>query len=324
MYTGHETFYGQECREAAKRLFKLNVNHVELEPHSYCNRHCGYCPNHVGDRLGPLVSMEESVFSRILANLAEITFDGKLVLSHYCEPLADKGIIHRIRQIHDQLPHTTIIIYTNGDYLTADYLEDLAHAGVSSLMVSVHPEPDEPYSDTAILTAFSKLSVRIKRAAKFTELSPNKSMAASIDHPYLEIKVFQDDYQKNGSNRANTAQVEWSSGFAGRTHPCLQPFLYFVVGYHGDVVPCCQIRADLPANRPYVIGNIRDYSSIFELYASHSAAAWRRELACSGAKREPCHSCIMLFPYFGPEHALSLQQAWQQHAQTPPPGGGPH
>ncbi|MBF0125374.1 MAG: SPASM domain-containing protein, partial [Magnetococcales bacterium] len=268
-----------------------------------------------GDRLGPMVGMKEDIFELILENLAEISFNGELFFSHYCEPLADRTIVEKIRRIRHRLPNTKISIFTNGDYLTADYLEELAVAGVDLVAISIHPAADEPYSDLGVLTAISKLSVRVRQAVRFTELRPGTSVAASMDHPRMQIKVFQDDYQKSGSNRANTARVDWPVSFSGRNHPCLQPFIYFVVGYLGDVVPCCQIRADLPANKSYTTGSVAEYGSIFELYANHTAAAWRREVASTGAKREPCHSCIVLFPYIGSEQAGSLHQAWQQHVQ---------
>src|ERR1700730_14562092 len=54
---------------------------VELEVNSMCNRKCSYCPN-VSDKR-PLDYMEESLFEKVIQELAAIDFDGRISYHFY-------------------------------------------------------------------------------------------------------------------------------------------------------------------------------------------------------------------------------------------------
>jgi Radical SAM superfamily len=167
MYIGQESFFPQTAREAAKDLFKRNVQRVEIETHSYCNRRCANCPNVVGDRLGDNKQMPEGVWSLVLGNLQEIDFNGNVVLNSYNEPLADKTILKRIHETREMVPKARTMIYTNGDYLTPAYMKELADAGLKYMHVSIHMGTDDKYSDIYALDRISEITTRIGIAAKF-------------------------------------------------------------------------------------------------------------------------------------------------------------
>src|SRR5579871_2369346 len=65
-------------RKRAKWLFKKYVHDVELENHSYCNRVCWFCPNAFLDRRSASIFMTDTVFQKVLTNLAEIDYSEKL------------------------------------------------------------------------------------------------------------------------------------------------------------------------------------------------------------------------------------------------------
>lgn len=63
---------------------------VELEINSMCNRKCGYCPNVSAQR--PSGYMDESLFEKIVRELAEMDFDGNVSYHFYGEPLLDRRL----------------------------------------------------------------------------------------------------------------------------------------------------------------------------------------------------------------------------------------
>ena len=61
--------------------------------------------------------------------------------------------------------------------------------------------------------------------------------------------------------------------------------------YNGNLTPCCRIRGDAEDHKSYVTGNVADYGSIYEAWASEALAGWRRHLLGFGPKAAPCHEC---------------------------------
>jgi 2-deoxy-scyllo-inosamine dehydrogenase (SAM-dependent) len=122
MYFGKEAFIPAKNRAEAKELFRRSVERVEVETHSYCNRRCDYCPNVVGDRLGDNKHIPNDIWTLLLSNLREIDYSSNIVFNSYNEPLADRSILQRISEVRSSVPHARTMIYSNGDFLTPEYL----------------------------------------------------------------------------------------------------------------------------------------------------------------------------------------------------------
>ena len=106
---------------------------------------------------------------------------------------------------------------------------------------------------------------------------------------------------------------------AVRTSPCSFPFAHFHIGFSGDVVPCCHIRSDSPEHEPYRIGNLRTYGSIFQVFTSETATAWRRELVHDRAKATPCDSCTAPLLPGTKEAREASQRAYRRHVLSQDP-----
>jgi hypothetical protein len=288
-----EHFAPQASRESAKRLFKHSVSRIEVETHSYCNRRCGYCPNVVGDRLTPNVRMSDRIFAKIIGNLEEIAYGENLVLSNYNEPFADRHIVERIAQARRALPKCRILAYTNGDYLDADYLRELAEAGLSYMHISIHMNPEDTYSDVYALNRIAEVAERIGIRPKFGTLRPGSLIIATFLHQRIEIETRAINYWQHGQNRGGTIQGI-NENYVRRA-PCHFPFGHFYVGFEGYIVPCCHLRSDRQEHAKYRWGHIDDYGSIYEAFASQPAVAWRRHLATFEPKQAPCDTCSVGF-----------------------------
>jgi MoaA/NifB/PqqE/SkfB family radical SAM enzyme len=311
MYFGPEAFLSQVDDSASRELFRKCVERVELETHSYCNRSCDYCPNSTHTRRGVNQRMAPEIFSKIIDGLAGVDYHSNLILQSYNEPLADRIIIERLVEARRKLPGAKLQIYSNGDYLTSSYLDELAEAGLDYLRVSIHMAPGEPYSDMAALTYMSNLSVRLGKVLMFRQLRPGSLIVATMNHGRLALDVHAENYVRSGTNRGNLVPVV--KGPERRTAPCYFPFAHFHIGYTGNVVPCCHIRSDAPEHERYVVGNVAQVPSIYHVFSGRTATAWRRHLISFEPKDDPCRTCSVPFIQLSPQEEARLRNAWQNY-----------
>lgn len=111
---------------------------VEIEIGVHCNRSCSYCPN---STIGPTSSssfMEIRLFRRIVAQLSEIGFSGRLSFHFYNEPLMRKDLEVLVALARAALPLAYFVLYTNGDLLTDTRYRYLLDAGVDFFLVTRH------------------------------------------------------------------------------------------------------------------------------------------------------------------------------------------
>ncbi|MDB5665365.1 MAG: hypothetical protein JWS11_1908 [Cypionkella sp.] len=188
MYIGREMYAAQTDPVLQRDLFKKSVKRIEVETHSYCNRRCDYCPNVIGDRLGPNVHIQQTIYDRLLSGLAEVDFEHAFVLNSYNEPLYDRAILDRIAEARRALPKARLMIYTNGDYLTPEYVSDLADAGLNYLHVSIHTQRGDVYDDRYVLNRISEIAHRTRLQVKYSSVNPGSIIVAKFATPRLERK----------------------------------------------------------------------------------------------------------------------------------------
>lgn len=308
-----------------RELFAANVGRIEVETHSYCNRRCDYCPNVTGDRLGPNVRMRPEIYARLLSGLAEIGFAGSFVLNSYNEPLYDRAILDRIAEARAALPRARLMVYTNGDYLTPDYVADLAAAGLDYCHVSIHLKQGDRYTEAYVLNRIAEIAHRTGLQARFDQVVPGSHIIARFDTPLLTMETRALNFARHGNDRGGL--LPDLSPKAVRTAPCSFVFNHFHIGYTGNVVPCCHIRSDRPEHARHVIGNLGQAGSIFAIAFSAKAAAWRRHLLTEAEKSGPCATCTAPFmggarrrELFAQAHRRFVRPAASPVAGKAPPG----
>ena len=120
-------------------------NDINIETTTYCNRRCLYCPNSVFERSLKKNEklMSENVFKKIIDELAEINFKGRISPHFYGEPLLDKRLVDLMKYTHEKLPKAKLEIYTNGDLLKIDIFDKLYKVGVRHYVITLHGNEDE-------------------------------------------------------------------------------------------------------------------------------------------------------------------------------------
>lgn len=119
---------------------------VEVETSSICNRKCAYCPNSSYQRVQS--HLMDAFFYKIINELSEIDFSGRLSPHFYGEPLLDIRLTEFMAYARKRLPKAYIQLFTNGDFLTYKLFQELLEAGVDSFRIAQHSE-----SPSEILTA---------------------------------------------------------------------------------------------------------------------------------------------------------------------------
>jgi 2-deoxy-scyllo-inosamine dehydrogenase (SAM-dependent) len=111
---------------------------VEIEVGVRCNRTCTYCPNSTVGSTSSSSFMEIDLFRRIITQLSEIDFSGRLSFHFYNEPLMRKDLEVLVAIARAALPLAHLVLYTNGDLLTDTRYQNLLEAGVDYFLVTRH------------------------------------------------------------------------------------------------------------------------------------------------------------------------------------------
>jgi cyclic pyranopterin phosphate synthase len=111
---------------------------VEIEVGVRCNRTCTYCPNGTLGSTTTSSFMEIGLYRRIIAQLSEIAFSGRLSFHFYNEPLIRKDLEKLVATARVALPLAHLVLYTNGDLLSDTRYASLLKAGIDFFIVTRH------------------------------------------------------------------------------------------------------------------------------------------------------------------------------------------
>jgi MoaA/NifB/PqqE/SkfB family radical SAM enzyme len=264
---------------------------VEIETFTYCNRRCWFCPNaslpQRQDKAGNQY-MDRALYKRILDDLESIGYRGNVQFGRYNEPLAERDVIlDRITMAREWLPRAWLYTHTNGDFLTRDYLYALYIAGLNELQIQTYLGNDERWDEQAMLKRqaqqLGKLGLKIERigCAVYGMRHQHKT-----DYPGMDVWVDARNFDAIGTDRGGLLPIRQEEP---RTAPCLVPFSALYIDWNGSVMPCCNLRSDVPEHQQYVACRLQDGFSIFDAFvALHS---WRKSLMRFGPKAAPCATC---------------------------------
>lgn len=275
-----------------KRVFKENVQLVEIGISSFCNRKCWFCPNSIIDRNSCNIELNENLFLKLLSELREINYSNNIYLHRYNEPLYNKELlIKRIKQVREYLPQAYITIFTNGDYLTLDYLKLLENIGVNAMIISYYYNGNDknvPFDiENIIKPGMQKLLNRLNLNYYVLEQTQINYML-KIEYKNMNITYKANDFKSSGVDRGGV--IKNVNIVVNRISKCFTPNLQIVVDYDVNYTLCCDIRSDIPSHKDYILGNIETHS-VFDIFMGEKTINFRKELLLEGPKKGPCSHC---------------------------------
>lgn len=233
---------------------------VDAENITACNRRCSYCSNSRFDR-GLMKNkrlMDTGVFYKIIDELSEINFRGRITPNFYGEPLLDERLPGLMAYARRKLPKAFIVIYTNGDFLTLDLYKKLLKAGVNRFVISQHG---------------SSMPARVKEVIDYRKQKGDDS----VDIRYLII-------EDNSCLSSRGGLVHPESIFKRRQ--CYKATEILTIDYAGNVVLCCN---DYFSSVKF--GNVRN-ENLLDIWYKSVYKRIRRDLRKGIFDLDICKRCI--------------------------------
>lgn len=277
--------------ECKRKILKDNLGLIEIEIASFCNRTCWFCPNSIIDRKSKSIQLPEEIFLKLIDNLAEIEYAGVLNFHRFNETLADRDlIIKRLKQTRSKLPNAVLGIFTNGDYLNREYLDELRDAGASYMYMSYYAKKGERFDvERYIKPAIKRMG---KKLGLNYVVSVNTPEEYGVAFDYEGLNVYYRSWNADigGGDRGGVIEQIKQRELRKRTSPCYFPLMDIYVDYNGLVMPCCNLRSDVGAHAPYILGDV-SRENLFDLFMNDNFIALRQELTREGEKSGACASC---------------------------------
>lgn len=273
--------------DTKRQIFKIYVRRVEIEIHAKCNRNCPFCTNTIVNRAESKKITNLGMLHSLYSELGSINYSGQILVARYSEPMAFlENLCTQISQMRKIVPHAELAITTNTDYLTKASLDKLFKAGLNVLYMSIYLKEKEEWTPALALKynldLAKKLEISITR-----KLQTPDQLFCTFKYKKQELRSHCTNWRQYGNDRGGMIN-KYSTLRIG---PCLEPFETFVIDHTGAVMPCCNLRSDLPQHQDYIVGNLMEKDiSIFDIY-SEKLFVWRRALANFDKKSAPCTYC---------------------------------
>jgi len=177
---------------------------VNIETISMCNRSCEFCFNHPRFEKRPQGEMTPELWKKVMNELAEVKFCGRIGPHFYNEPLLDKRLPDLIAYTRKVMPYCWIQINSNGDRLNEEMLINLYKKGVNFFFITNYDNDDKEILDN--LSAKYPALIRVVKNSDMWRTDRGG-------------EIFKKEKHENT--------------------PCLRPASQLVVNWQGEVLLCC-------------------------------------------------------------------------------------
>lgn len=262
--------------------------YIEIETSRQCNRKCPWCPVGNSESRTDQELMQWNLFEKIILELATLSFVGNIGLTNYNEPLLNPRLVEEVKFIKSKIPSAKIRIYTNGDKLSLQNLNELSESGISFLRVTLYPS----VSMKNYLPKKQTISKWILRKGltgfSWSYQSIRQGLAATTQLNSTEIEIVSPDL-RNYSYRGGTAK-SLNDNYV-RTEPCYITYHSASIDYSGRMKMCCCVFPDLTKHDYYVLGNLK-FDSFISIWNSDKLNDWRRKQStCNWSASPICANC---------------------------------
>lgn len=236
-------------------------NHVEIETINRCNGKCSFCPVSVKHDIRKKMIMSDELFKKIIDDLAELKYDGKIALFSNGEPMLDPNIIDRHAYMRKKLPLARTHLFTNGTLLTLDKFIKLIS-----------------YLDELIIDNYNqKLELNDTSKEILAYCDKNKDL---IDKVTIVLRKEDEVLTSRGGDAPNRKdKIEFIK------ERCVLPFRQLIIRPDGKVSLCC--------NDPYGRITLGDFSkqTAKEIWYGTKFAEIRKKIMQGRGYIEHCKYC---------------------------------
>lgn len=236
-------------------LFKV----ILIETRNTCTRKCWFCKFGQERKDEAVVEMEWSVIERIVYNLQDLNYSGRISWYGTNEPLLEKRILKILQFTRSRCPQAFLSFITNGDLLDAGLYRSLRSSGLDALGVSIYDDK-----------TFEKVKRIQDERLVMIEMRPMRP--GRLENRAGNVKrnpQFFEVYQQRFENRS-----------------CGRPFSMMMLNPKGQVVLCC---SDMYGD--VIMGDVTE-QRLEEIWNNDLFRHYRTTLAEHGRKTlKLCQSC---------------------------------
>ena len=216
--------------------------------------------------------MPESLFRKIVHDLSDFNYKGRLVFAPFGEPLLDDRLPSFVDHLKKNLRKCTVIILTNGDLLTVDRFKRLDNAGVDHFTISDHFDihNDQYVIAEPIAAIETFLVLNETDREKMTFLDNNYERIRKLDRFHDRCGLVPLDDSVSQENLYKT---------------CEFPESFTTISYEGDVLVCCRQWTNGP-----MFGNVGK-EHVRDIWRKRNFRRIRKDLRKGVFELELCRNC---------------------------------
>lgn len=263
---------------------------VEFNIFGSCNRNCSFCPvsnERVFKKINKGISIE--LYSKIMNDLNDIGFDGKILYSAFSEPMLHKNIYDLISVSKKKLPNSRVEIVTNGDILNSDRMKTLFDSGLDTINISLYDGLHQFEHFNAMMSdpEFPKKKVVLRR--RYYEEN-NWGISISNRAGLIDSNKYRD------KNEKKITELPLMKN-------CFYPFYQTLIDYNGDMIFCPH-----DWGKKIIVGNT-EKEHIWKLWKSDKMQKPRKLLSDNDRRFSPCNLCDVKGDVMG----RKSYDAWRKH-----------
>ncbi len=236
---------------------------IEIETINKCNGICSFCPVNIRDDIRRKEIMSETLFMKIVDELHDLDYSGRIALFSNNEPLLDKRIIKFSEILRKEVPKAQIHMFTNGTLLSIDIFSELIK-----------------YLDELIIDNYDQellLIPQVKKIKEYVEDLNDLQIRKKVKILLRKPNEFLSSRGGDAPNRHKIIDVS--------NEVCALPFCQMVVRPSGKISLCC--------NDPYGKYSLGDLNkeSILEVWNGEKFSSVRKKIKCGRKNEKHCEKC---------------------------------
>ncbi len=252
-----------------------SISSIEISINGACNRRCFFCPR-VDEKEYPniLNSLNFETYKKLIKDLKNINFLGRISFSGFCEPLLTKNLNQYVELARKELKDIQIEIVTNGDPIIAkngkEKLKNLFKVGLNNCRVSLYDGPHQ-----------IKIFEKIKKELSLTDnqliirkryLGPDESYGITISNRAGSVSLKNDHFELKPLKEP-------------LKQSCYYPFYKVLIDNNGDVLICSN-----DWKKEEIVGNITK-ESLIKIWSNEKFSTIRKKLINKDRSHKPCNVC---------------------------------
>lgn len=240
------------------------IEAVEIETVNRCNGVCPFCPVNVNEPQREYAKMSTELFYKIIDELVELDYYGKISIYSNNEPFLDERIVDFYEYAYKKLPDAFFNLYTNGTLLTYDKFLRIVNY-VDYFVIDNYNDQKEINTE--------ELAKIYEYLQQHTELQNRVHFSFRMQNEVLTSRGGQAPNKKNIRKKV-VKEIYF------------MPYRQFVIRPTGKVSLCCN-----DALGKYTMGDVST-NSIAEIWESPKYKSIRQEMLTNGRKNLMlCQAC---------------------------------